>query len=297
MLEIVKGYLKKREVKYKESADLSRLSTVRIGGEAKILAEPQTIEELSDLLAFLKNNKIKCKILGRMSNVIPSDKPYDGVVVRTLGVKGLRLDGKVITVSTGEMLPSLALRLAELGIDGLTPLSGIPGTVGGSIVGNAGAFGTEIAELVKSVTVYDGLEGGIITLPGTDLGFSYRSSILKNGRFTVLSAELSLGYGERDALIEQIKKYKELRLDKQPTEPCAGSVFKRSADYAASMLIDRCGLKGRRVGGAMISKKHAGFIINTGGAFQSDYIRLAAIAEKEVLLRFGVRLEREVEYL
>ena len=297
MLEIVKGYLKKREVKFKEDIPTRDLCTLKIGGLASIVAEPLDYNQLAEVVAFLESNKIEYKIVGRMSNILPRDERYEGVIVRTVRLCDFSALGHRISVGAGEMLPSLAHKLADTSLDGLCELSGIPGTLGGAIACNAGAFGREIGELVESVLVYDRIDGGIVSLLQSELSFSYRKSVFSEGRFILLLATLNLCQGERTALLKRITELKSKRLATQPTEPSAGSVFKRSGEHIPSMLIDKCGLKGRRVGGCVISEKHAGFIVNRESATAEDFKCLAKIAEDEVFSRYGVRLQREVEYL
>ena len=297
MLEIVKGYLKKREVEYKENVLMSNLSTVRIGNIARVVAFPKSTSELTELTRFLSNNKIRNKIVGRMSNIVPSDTPYEGVLIRITGVRGYFVSGNTLTVNAGESLSSLACNLARSSLGGLEELSGIPGTVGGAIVGNAGAFGREISELVKEVRVFDKVDNVTSDLSNSELNFSYRSSLLKNDRFVVLSAKLKMCASDSNTLLKRLCEFGKIRKEKQPAEPSSGSVFKRPVGYIAAKLIDECGLKGTKIGGAVISEKHAGFIVNRRDATAKDYSTLCGIAEEEVFQRFGVRLEREVEFL
>lgn len=290
-------FLKMNEVEYKENSLLALVSPVKIGGYATLIAFPDNTEKLIKLSCFLDEIKYRYKILGRMSNVLMPDKKYDGLVIRTDRMRCYELNGDEITVSAGASLPYIALLLQRCGLSGFERLSGIPGSIGGGIVGNAGAFGSEISHALLSVAAYIPRERCVVHLKAEECGFSYRNSVFKSGEYILLSAEFRLVSSDPVTVMNEMTRCRELRLASQPTDmPSLGSSFKRpSADYSAAYLIDNCGLKGKRIGGAQISEKHAGFIINVGGATAKDYIALLDLAADSVLKKYSVHLEREVE--
>ena len=297
MIDSVLGYLKEGDIEYKENVKMSAITSVRIGGTARIVAAPSSVEKLASLCRFLRKCNIKHKIIGRMTNLLPPDEGYDGALISTARLNRVSFDGDVITAYAGVPLPLLAYKAAVLSRGGLSQLSGIPGSLGGAITGNAGAYGREIGDLVRSADVLDLNENEIITLDRDELDFQYRKSLLKNGRFCLLSAKLMTVDSDKDAETRLIDFYRKKRLEAQPSLPSLGSVFKRCHTVSASRLIDECGLKGLSVGGASVSLKHAGFIVNNGGARAEDYKALIRIIKNKVLERFGVTLEEEVEFL
>ena len=292
-------FLKMNDVEYKENICLSSISPIKIGGCAWIVAYPNSEEKLIRLACFLENEKIKYKILGRMSNVLPPDESYEGVIIRTDKFCDLKVDGSSITASAGAPLAYIAGIACKNGLSGLEELSGIPGSIGGCIIGNAGAFGREIAELISSVAVYCLDSKSLVCFSPDECGFEYRYSHFRGDRYIVLSATLSLAYGDPLIIRRRMDEFKQRRLRTQPTDkPSLGSCFKRvSADLSAARLIDECGLKGKGFGGAMISDKHAGFIVNTGGATAYDYITLSDFAAAQVYEKYAIRIEREVEII
>lgn len=298
MIEYVKNYLKMNDVEYKENALMSRISSVRIGGAARIVALPDTDVKMELVLRFLTENKVKYKVVGRMTNILPCDHEYCGVILKTDSLRSLKMGDGFVSASCGEYFPSLVARLAGEGIGGLEKLSGIPGSLGGLIVNNAGAYGLEIGDLVLSGCVFDIAERRIEIWEHRDFDFNYRSSVLKNGKAVLLFASLKVN-SEPSALIRsKIQEYKSLRTKKQPLDlPSLGSVFKSPAGCYASRLIDECSLKGTSVGAAQVSPKHAGFIVNLGGATARDYKALVDIVVDTVREKKKITLEREVEYL
>lgn len=294
--EIV-DFFKVNDVKYRENLKLSSISPVRIGGNAQFVAYPDSVERLIKAVDFLRNKKIRYKLLGRMSNVLPPDEDYAGVIVRTDNISPLLIKGTDVEIGAGVSLPQLAKITADEGLSGLEELSGIPGSIGGAIRGNAGAFGREIGELVSFVNVYNCRLGVTERLKADRIGFDYRKSGLMSKDLVILSARLALSRSDSVTSNDLIKKYREKRMATQPVgQASLGSVFKRvTKDISASKLVDECGLKGFSIGGAKISEKHAGFIINCGNASAKDYLSLAEYAAESVYKRFHIKLEREVE--
>ena len=298
MDNFVLDFFKANDVKYAENYPMSRLTPIKIGGECELAVFPDSEKKLTSTVKFLSTNSLKYKVVGKMSNILPTDTRYGGVIVLTGGVKSFAVDGEAVTLSAGATLRGALPRLLEGSLSGYEELLGIPGCIGGLICGNAGAFSRDISQLVKSVRALELNTFDEVTLYPSELGFSYRDSIFKRLDYLILSAELSLAHSDKTRIRARIQDCKAHRAQAQPIEyPSLGSTFKRAGNKSAAELIDRCGLKGSRVGGAMISQKHAGFIINLGNAAASDVMALADIAADAVFAEYGVRLEREIEYL
>ena len=291
-------FLNAKEVEYKRNVSLSSYSFVRIGGDASIVCFPNSETKLVQLLRFLKDIKIEYKMLGRMSNVLPSDNYYDGVIIKTDRLKGYRLVGDDMVASCGLPIPLAALIAQSNGLYGLAQLGGIPGSIGAGVKGNAGAFGREFSQIVKSVRAYDIDSDEIVEIGANDCGFGYRSSSLADS-IVILSANLSFRRMDINLIKHTADECRKKRIQTQPIGlPSLGSVFKRpSADVSAARLIDECGLKGRRIGDAMISDKHCGFIVNCDKATAKDYLSLCDVASEAVYCRFGVRLIKEIEVM
>lgn len=299
MLESLLEYLKIKDVKYKESIKLSGLSPIRIGGFARIIILPQNIAELVDALQFLREEKVKTKIVGGMSNLLPDDSGYDGVLIKTDLIREVEISGNEITAGCGASLFRIARLTSEQGLSGFEELSGIPGRVGGAVYMNAGAYGREISDLVTECDVYDKDSRERVKLTPSQMCFSYRESLLSKQNRILLSAKFRLIEASSREIIHRIGVLKEKRMSSQPMEmPSLGSAFKRPrAEVSAGELIDKCGLRGFSIGGAGISEKHAGFIVNLGGATSLDVKRLIGLAEHRVYEKFGVRLQKEIEFL
>ena len=299
MREELLDFLKMNDVEIKENIRLCGLSPIKIGGEADIVVYPNSLNQLIDLLHFLKKIKIRYKILGRMSNVLPPDEKYTPLIIKTDLLNAISVNDQSVTLHAGVSIPRLSAMLTSAGLSGLEPLSGIPGSIGGAILGNAGAFGREISELVEYVTVFDKSEESIIRIAPNVAEFGYRNSVFKRLPIVIFQVKLKLTRSDTQSVSAEVERYKAIRREKQPVgTPSLGSTFKRPKDgiYAAK-LIDECGLKGFSIGGAQISEKHAGFIVNRGGASAKDYLAIADYAQKCVKNKFGIGLEREVEIL
>ena len=272
-------------------------TSFRAGGAARWFAVPETAEELKAVLAACRKADTPWYVIGNGSNLLVSDKGFPGVIISTDKFDRLEVNGTEITVGAGVMLSKLANTAYKAGLTGLEFAAGIPGTVGGACVMNAGAYGSEMINVLKSVTVLT-QEGTVETLPAEKLELGYRTSVIPKKGYLVLEAVMSLTEGnmeESKALMDDLAFR---RKDKQPLEfPSAGSTFKRPAGHFAGKLIEDCGLKGFTVGGAQVSEKHAGFVINKGGATASDIYNLCKEVEKRVKAEFGVSLEMEVKLL
>ena len=292
-------FLKVNEVEYKENVIAKSFSPVKIGGIASIVIYPNSESKMISALDFLQENKICYKVIGRTSNILFPDTVINTVLIKTDKLSDIKILDSSVRFSAGETLSANAHKLADLGIGGISELCGIPGSIGGLIRNNAGAFGREIGELVKSVLAYAPGEKQTIHFENSDLSFSYRDSIFKSRELVILNAELNLNFDlPATDIISEIEMYKNLRRKSQPTGfPSLGSVFKRPPDDFAARLIDISGLKGFSIGGAEVSTKHAGFIINKGNAASNDFRVLADYIKQTVLKLHGVKLEEEIEFL
>ncbi len=274
-------------------------TTLRIGGVADHFVPVNGIAELSSLTRCLKENGIPWFLLGRGSNVLVSDSGFRGVVIRLEGeFENLtaRSEGDRILLEAGAGVPmpglcSFALKNKAAGLEFA---SGIPGSLGGGIVMNAGAYGGELKDVVKEVLVLDE-EGEVLKLSGEEMDFGYRTSLAKKRKLTVLKTVLSLEPGAADGIREKMKELNARRAEKQPLEyPSAGSTFKRPPGSFAGKLIEEAGLRGFCLGGAQVSEKHCGFLINRGDATASDFHRLMELVRERVLAHSGILLEPEV---
>lgn len=277
---------------------LAAHTTFRIGGPADFFIQVQKLTELFGIVERARRAQIPFLILGNGSNLLVSNRGFRGLVVENrcaqftlteINATRARLDAE-----SGVMLPGLANRLARQGWAGLEWAIGVPGTLGGAIVGNAGAHGACIADSVTRVVILDA-QGNVCELPKTELAFAYRTSRFKHARDEIiLRAELELRRDDPQACIARMQQYTEHRRRTQPTEPSVGSMFKNPPGDAAGRLIDAAGLKGMRVGGVQVSTVHANFFVNRSGATASDVLHLIEIVRKRVREQFGVELELEI---
>lgn len=278
------------------NAEIKKYTTYKLEGTVSEIYIPSDVLELKNLLAELKNKNIRYKILGNGSNLIVSSK-YDGVLIKLKNFDTLNIDGNTVKVGAGYMLPKLALKCAENGLSGLEFAYGIPATIGGAVYQNAGAYGFSIDKVIKDVTILDG-NYEIITLSKDELKFGYRDSIFKHKNFICLEVTLELKKGNSEDILEKMKENLKHRKENQPLEyPSAGSVFRNPIGYSAGKLIEEAGCKGAQVGDAMVSYKHANFIVNTGKATAEDVLELIKLVQKKVEDKTGILLETEQEYL
>lgn len=275
---------------------MNKHTTFKVGGVADVFVIPQSIEEAADIIRLLLSRNEPYIVIGNGSNILVSDKGYRGCIVcMDKGTDTISVNGTSIKAQAGAMLSKVANAAYENGLTGLEFASGIPGTVGGAMVMNAGAYGSEMKDVTVNVTLFDAATGEVITVSAGDMEFGYRTSIVKKHPYTVLAAEFKLAAGNREEIKAQMDELAQKRREKQPLEyPSAGSTFKRPEGYFAGKLIEDAGLKGYSVGGATVSEKHCGFVINTGGATATDVIRLMADVREKVNEKFGVFLEPEV---
>ncbi len=276
-----------------ENIALSRLTSFGIGGPAAFVLRPRGYEDVAEALRIAEEADMPCFLLGKGSNILADDSGFDGLIIRLdTPLHPPVWDGERVVACAAGSLCALARESVERQLSGLERLCGIPGSVGGACAMNAGAYGSEIADVLKRVRV---LKDGVlqwVTVQKDDLG--YRRSVYAFPASVIVEAEFLLERSP-DPLTE-MQRCMNLRREKQPLEyPSAGSVFKRPEGYFAGALIEGCGLKGFTVGGAQVSPKHAGFIVNVGGATCGDVLKLIEIIKERVLERYGVSLECEIK--
>lgn len=283
--------------KVKENVDLKNYNTYKVSVNAKYLVEVKCVDSLKELIKYLRKNKIKYLILGNGSNVVLPEKDLDGVIVRLNGLNKIEVDDDEVYVEAGVMLPKLVNESVSNCLTGLEWASGIPGTVGGAVVGNAGAYLSDIFMFIEEITVLENDE--VKTLKKSDVTYSYRHTSFKDNKdIIVLGVTLKLGKGNADESAEIMKNRLERRIKSQPLNyPNAGSVFRNPEGDFAGRLIEECGLKGKRIGGAMVSEKHANFIINYDNATAKDIRDLIKLVHDEVLKKEKVDLIIEQELI
>jgi UDP-N-acetylmuramate dehydrogenase len=285
--------------KYEKDVLLKNYTTYRVGGKAKYIVYPKNVDSLVRLIKYLKTNRIKFKVLGNGSNLLFSDKEYDGVLIKLSELDELEFIGKTkLKVGAGYNLIKLSILTAKKGLTGLEFASGIPGSVGGAVFMNAGAYKSDMGYIVESVKVLTD-DNKIITLENKEMQFHYRSSFLqKHPGYICLETVLRLQKGRRDAIEEVIKERRKRRIESQPLEyPSAGSVFRNPEGNFAGKLIEDLGLKGKRIGGAMVSDKHANFIINYKNASSKDIKDLIELCHDSVLKEYGIDMKCEQEFV
>lgn len=274
---------------------MSRHTSFRIGGPADLLAQPQSEQELAALLAKAVANAVPVTLVGNGSNLLVRDKGIRGLVIK-LGnmLNDIVINDNSITFGSGVSLAMASRRAAALALSGLEFAVGIPGSIGGAVYMNAGAYDGEMSKVVTSVRVMDAA-GQVEALPASALDFAYRRSALQGSGRIVTAVTVELTPGDKQAIADKMADFSNRRITKQPLElPSAGSMFKRPPGYFAGTLIDQTGLKGYTVGGAQVSSKHAGFVVNVGGATCADVLQLIADVQDKVFAAHGVRLEPEV---
>lgn len=275
---------------------MSELTSFRIGGPAALVARPRTEAEFVSVCAVCTQQEIPYRVLGNGTNVLAPDAGFAGLILRMDALQHApRFSGDTVTADAGLPVSKLVLGAVAAGYTGMDGLCGIPGTVGGACAMNAGSYGSEIKDTLYRVRLFQ--NGEISDVDVTDSDFGYRKSRFSAPQTVVLSASFRLTPDDGLARA-RIADYAKRRAEKQPLSyPSAGSVFKRPEGHFAGSLIEQCGLKGERIGGAQVSEKHAGFIVNTGGATERDVLELIGRVQKRVLEETGVMLEREIKLL
>ena len=272
--------------------------TFRVGGPAACFLTPSTKEQIREILHICQEEKTPYFILGNGSNLLVSDQGFDGVVLQVYkNMNQVTVEGEHLRVQAGALLSATARKALEAGLTGMEFAAGIPGTMGGAVVMNAGAYGGEMKDILESVTVLTP-EGEQKELKNEELQLGYRTSVVKEKGYIVLEAVLSLKKGDPEAIKSRMDELKEQRVTKQPLEyPSAGSTFKRPEGYFAGKLIPDAGLRGYQVGGAQVSEKHCGFVINKENATAKDVVDLIHDVQRIVYEKFQVQLETEVKFL
>lgn len=272
-------------------------TTFRIGGPAKYYLTPKTQEELAETVVLCRKEGIPYYVMGNGSNLLVGDEGYEGAVVSTEQLNRIWVDEDGLTAQAGALLSRLAKTAAEESLTGLEFAAGIPGTLGGAVVMNAGAYGAEMKDVLIWAEVLD-TEGKIQKLEVEQLHLGYRTSCIPAQKYLVLKARLNLLRGMRQEIYGRMEELARRRREKQPLEyPSAGSMFKRPKGHYAGKLIDEAGLRGFQIGGAQVSEKHCGFVINRGNATASDVAELCREVKRRVLETSGVELELEVKKL
>lgn len=277
---------------------MNRHTTFRVGGAADYFVIPRTKEEVRDVIAQCKEEGIPYYMLGNGSNLLVADKGYRGVIIQIYKeMSKITVNGTKVTVQAGALLSRIAAEVLDHELTGFEFAAGIPGTLGGACMMNAGAYGGEMKDVLSEVLVLTP-EGEFLTLKAEELELGYRTSIITRKGYVVLEAVITLEKGVEKFIRERMEELREKRVTKQPLEyPSAGSTFKRPEGYFAGKLIEDTGLRGFRVGGAQVSEKHCGFVINRGDATAADIVELMRQVSERVEEKFGVGLEPEVRRL
>lgn len=293
---------------------MSKHTTFKIGGNADIFVKVKNIEELKYIIKIAKRYNVHITIIGNGSNILVKDNGIRGIVLKiefeTIKIENGDNNGVIVSVGAGVKLAILAQELLKNNIKGFEFASGIPGTIGGAIKMNAGAYGTEMKDIVISTKCMDlqkfdvykednnkinKLE--IVELNNKEQEFSYRNSIFSSRRYIILGTKLKLSYGNQENIKNKMEELAKTRKEKQPQLPSAGSTFKRGEDFITAKLIDDCGLKGFKIGGAQVSEKHSGFIVNTGEATAQDILDLVKYVKQTVYKKTGKNINLEIEVL
>ncbi len=289
---------KEGRLSYRKDIPLSTVSTFRIGGNTSYAIYPLDTDELAALCALCRSVSVPFIVIGNGSNLLFDDSGYEGAVILTTQIKDITVNGNTVTAGCGVSLTHLSSVVAQKGLCGLEFAYGIPGSVGGALFMNAGAYGGEMKDVTVSVTCYDTDTDEIYDISCDECCFGYRESVFQNSGKIILSANFSLSEGNTDEITEKMNCLMQQRIDKQPLNyPSAGSVFKRYPGYFAGKLIEDAGLKGFTVGGAQVSEKHAGFIINVGNATASDVLSLVEHIKGVIKDNVGIELQCELRFI
>lgn len=296
MLSALKSYAQALDADVLEKEPMARHTTFQIGGPAGLFIEPHTEDALAGIAAFCEENDIPVLPLGKGSNLLIADEGFPGAVLSLTAFDSIACGQNTVTAGAGAALCDVCAFARDRGLAGLAFAYGIPGSLGGAVYMNAGAYGGEMSGVIRSVRYLEG--GKPHVLQGEDLAFGYRRSPFTSTRRIVTGAVLALTAGDSTQIARDMEELMERRRSRQPLEyPSAGSVFMRPPGHFAGTLIESCGLKGTRVGGAMVSEKHAGFIVNTGGATCRDVQALIEKIQSEVYRQTGVSLQSEVRVI
>lgn len=291
---MTKSFFNSLNISYKEEVSLKNYNTYRVNTIAKFLVFPKTTEELQEIIKYLKDNNIKYFLLGNGSNVILSMNYYDGVIIKLDNFNSITYKDNLVTAGAGCSLIKLSLDTIEKGLTGMEFSTGIPGAVGASVAMNAGAYNSDLSQILKEITVLTP-NNEIKTMKKEELSFEYRDSFLKRNKdYIVLSATFELEEGNTEEMKELVNERKQKRISSQPLDiPNAGSVFRNPEGTYAGALIEEANLKGYNINGAEVSTKHANFIVNKGGATGEDIINLIEKIQKEIKEKNNIELKLE----
>lgn len=294
--EALNEFLIQRRIRFKKGDKTAQYVSIKVGGIASFITFPNTIEKMCDIIRFVQG-KYKYFILGNGTNCYFSNL-YEGIVISTTELNKIYQDKNIIIADCGASLNDCAICAYESGLSGAEFVYGIPGSVGGGIYMNASAFGGMISQIVKECTVYDTFDNSILMLSHNEMEFGTKSSIFMKKRYVALSAKFELSHGDKQTIKSMMENYWQKREVSQPLDmPSAGSAFKRPINGYASQLIDDAGLKGFSIGGAQVSPKHAGFIVNKGNASAKDINQLLEEIKRIVKFKFDVGLDEEIIYV
>lgn len=291
--------LRKECITAQENVSLKKLCSFQIGGDARVVVYPESTESLCRAVTLAVECGLRFFIVGKGTNLLFADEGFDGIIICTGKVKGVRVIGSSIRAECGVPLGTLSRIAQEHSLTGFEFAHGIPGNCGGAVFMNAGAFGHEICEIIESCTYFDARNNRIISIDASQMQFSYRhSSFMDKPHLIILSATFRLQPGDMVQISTQMSANMQARKERQPTGvPNAGSIFKRPVEAPAGKLIDDCKLKGVRVGGAEVSRKHAGFIVNADHATAHDVLTLMHYIQTTVYETYQVQLEPEIRYI
>ena len=296
--KFIAAFLGAKLGKLAEFEPLAKHTTLCVGGPARVFVQPYDKESLVKIIELVRELELKYKILGKGSNLLVSDDLFDGIVIQMdKGLNYTDINGVLVRVGAGVSDIKLSYDVAKLGLSGIEFLSGIPGTIGGAIFMNAGAYLKEISDVLVCVQIVNE-KNELVWLEKDDLELSYRKSIFQQRPdWIIVEAILQLQYGDEDEILDTIKSRKEKRMMSQPLElPSAGSTFRNPDGHAAWELVSDAGLRGYVVGGAKVSEKHTNFVVNAGGATAQDIADLIAHVQKTVCAKDGLRMHQEVEF-
>lgn len=275
---------------------MSKHTSFKTGGNAKFFVKAYSVNEIKDVLKVVKENKIPLFILGNGTNLLVKDEGFNGIVLQ-IKLNDINIVDNIVTVDAGVKNAVLSNKILEKNLTGFEFASGIPGTIGGAIKMNAGAYGNEMKDIVQEVTYID-FDGNINTISNEQCKFEYRNSIFFKLNCVILQTKLKLELGNKEEIRNKIKELAIQRKEKQPLEyPNAGSTFKRGEDFITAKVIDECGLKGYNIGGAEVSQKHAGFIINKNNATSQDILDLIKYVQNKVKEKTGKEIKLEIEVI
>ena len=286
--------LEKSDIKVNEP--MSKHTSFKVGGNADYFVKAQTVEQVINVRKYAEENNIPLYVIGNGSNILVTDRGIRGIVLK-IDLQKIEINEEEVTVGAGVKVMALAQKLLGEELTGFEELSGIPGTIGGAIRMNAGAYGKEIKDICIQTTCLDE-NNNIKILKNNEQDFSYRHSIFEDKKYIILETKLKLEKGKKEEIKGKMEELSAERKEKQPWEyPSAGSTFKRKEGVITAKLIDECGLKGYSIGGAEVSKKHAGFVINKGNATAKDILDLIEYIKKNVYEKFNIEIEEEIEII